>query len=419
MARVGTAAALAATLGLAACSGGGGGSQPFTTPFNANPGTTVQAATRIVGVGDSLDRRHAVRRHGRRRHPRRHGRARRGHDRPRPGDAGARLLLADLGAGQRRPAVGAGESRHLAAAAVRAARHRRHPGQDQQRLPGRSDGRVPGPARGGVLARRRARRPPQPADHPYDLGVPGITVARDRRDVPADLELRHAARAGRARRDRLGPRGARAQLARRRRERRLLPGAGQLRRAGDAAPGRRLAARPARDRVPRLERPAPLRVRERRLAAGRPGLDRRRHRDHHQPAPGQRREGRGRQPGRRARRGDVLPGPVDDRAELRAEPRRLPPGRDPQRRRAAVPHHARAGRRDPGRAAEDRARLPGRAPVRAGRGTPRRSSGPTATSCCRCCSRRWRRSSAASRCRSSSPPPTRRARARSSATRSR
>ena len=54
IARIGTAAALAATLGLGACSGGGGGSQPFTTPFNAHPGTTVQATTRIVGVGDSL-----------------------------------------------------------------------------------------------------------------------------------------------------------------------------------------------------------------------------------------------------------------------------------------------------------------------------------------------------------------------------
>jgi lysophospholipase L1-like esterase len=53
IARIGTAAALAATLGLAAC-GGGGGSQPFTTPFNASPGTTVQAQTRIVGLGDSL-----------------------------------------------------------------------------------------------------------------------------------------------------------------------------------------------------------------------------------------------------------------------------------------------------------------------------------------------------------------------------
>jgi lysophospholipase L1-like esterase len=53
-AHIGTAAALAATLGLAAC-GGGGGSQPFTAPgFNANPGTTMQGTVKIVGVGDSL-----------------------------------------------------------------------------------------------------------------------------------------------------------------------------------------------------------------------------------------------------------------------------------------------------------------------------------------------------------------------------
>jgi lysophospholipase L1-like esterase len=54
IARARAAAALAVTVALTAC-GGGGGSKPFTAPpFNANPGTTVSAAVRIVGVGDSL-----------------------------------------------------------------------------------------------------------------------------------------------------------------------------------------------------------------------------------------------------------------------------------------------------------------------------------------------------------------------------
>lgn len=55
MARIGTAAALAATLALGACSGGGGGSQPLgTPPFSVTPGTTAPAQVRVVGVGDSL-----------------------------------------------------------------------------------------------------------------------------------------------------------------------------------------------------------------------------------------------------------------------------------------------------------------------------------------------------------------------------
>ena len=53
-ARIRSAAALAVTVALSACTGGGG-SKPFTAPpFNANPGTTVAANVRIVGVGDSL-----------------------------------------------------------------------------------------------------------------------------------------------------------------------------------------------------------------------------------------------------------------------------------------------------------------------------------------------------------------------------
>jgi lysophospholipase L1-like esterase len=53
--RLRRAAALSATLALAACGGGG---KTFTStvpaPFNARPGQTVQANVRIVGVGDSL-----------------------------------------------------------------------------------------------------------------------------------------------------------------------------------------------------------------------------------------------------------------------------------------------------------------------------------------------------------------------------
>jgi lysophospholipase L1-like esterase len=53
IARVRSAAALAVIVALTAC-GGSGGTKPFTTPFNASPGTTVPAAVKIVGVGDSL-----------------------------------------------------------------------------------------------------------------------------------------------------------------------------------------------------------------------------------------------------------------------------------------------------------------------------------------------------------------------------
>lgn len=53
IARVRSAAALAVIVALTAC-GGSGGTKPFTTPFNASPGTTVPASVRIVGVGDSL-----------------------------------------------------------------------------------------------------------------------------------------------------------------------------------------------------------------------------------------------------------------------------------------------------------------------------------------------------------------------------
>ncbi|HEY4440164.1 MAG TPA: hypothetical protein VGN14_06885 [Candidatus Elarobacter sp.] len=52
-ARIVSAAALVGALGLSACGGGGG--SPYTAPpFHANPGSTVSATTRIVGVGDSL-----------------------------------------------------------------------------------------------------------------------------------------------------------------------------------------------------------------------------------------------------------------------------------------------------------------------------------------------------------------------------
>jgi lysophospholipase L1-like esterase len=54
IARIGTAAALAATLGLAACSGGGGSQALGTPPFTVSPGSTAAAQVRIVGVGDSL-----------------------------------------------------------------------------------------------------------------------------------------------------------------------------------------------------------------------------------------------------------------------------------------------------------------------------------------------------------------------------
>jgi len=53
IARTRSAAALAVIVALTAC-GGSGGTKPFTTPFNASPGTTVAAAVKIVGVGDSL-----------------------------------------------------------------------------------------------------------------------------------------------------------------------------------------------------------------------------------------------------------------------------------------------------------------------------------------------------------------------------
>jgi lysophospholipase L1-like esterase len=54
MARIGTAAALAAALALGACSGGGGNQPLGTPPFSVSPGSTAPAQVRIVGVGDSL-----------------------------------------------------------------------------------------------------------------------------------------------------------------------------------------------------------------------------------------------------------------------------------------------------------------------------------------------------------------------------